>query len=29
VRGGELLRGNELVQVVGVFEEEPSQVAVK
>ena len=29
VRGGELLRGNELVQVVGVLEEEPSQVAVK
>jgi RND family efflux transporter MFP subunit len=30
VRGGELLRGNELVQVVGVLEEDPpSQVAVK
>jgi RND family efflux transporter MFP subunit len=30
VRGGELLRGNELVQVVGILEEEPpSQVAVK
>ena len=24
VRGGELLRGNEKVQVVGVFEDEPA-----
>ena len=30
VRGAELLRGNEPVQVVGVFEDDsPSQVAVK
>ena len=29
VRGAELLRGNELVQVVGILEDAPSQVAVK
>jgi RND family efflux transporter MFP subunit len=29
VRGAELLRGNELVQVVGIFEDGASQVAVK